>query len=142
MTNKTFCSYHTKRGKPCRNQALANSEPAACRIHHGTPARPPALIDDFSHAKQIIFIPEDGEAESLIPELKLVRHTLHLLTTYLDSPKCVLDPRELREVAGIIFSGARTAATLIQQEGRKGNGLETWFAQALDRLASEYDLEV
>jgi hypothetical protein len=98
-------------------------------------------VDVSSQQKQSILLYE-GQPDSLAAELDLVRQTLDVLKTYLDNPKCALEPRELRELAKTIFSGARTAAYLFSQQGRQGNGLEGWFRQALDRLAEEYGLEV
>jgi hypothetical protein len=85
---------------------------------------------------------EREHVDSLLPELMLVRKTLSLLTHYLDDDDCALEPRELKELAQTVFSGARTVAHLFSQQGRKGNGLEAWFAEALDRLAQEFKLEL
>jgi hypothetical protein len=144
MNNKRLCTYLTKRGKPCRNQALSGSEPPACHRHQRVAAGLPAPLKDSGHHLQLIALEEYEEdaMSSLLPELQLVRRTLYLLKTYLDNPDCALEPRELRELARTIFSGARTAAYLLSQQGRKGNGLEAWFTRALDRLAEEYGLEV
>lgn len=141
MNNKRTCSFLTRRGKPCRNAALTGSDPAACHVHWQMVVSPTPTAAAHQYPKLSSLLYESNESRSLLPELTLVRHTLYLLNTYLDDKDCALEPRELRQLAQVIFSGARTAAALLLQEGRKGNGLETWFTQALDQLAREYDLE-
>lgn len=143
MMKQIPCSYLTRRGKPCRNPAQPGSNPAACHVHQQTAdqTHPLPTAADHPYPKLSRSLYESNDTRSLIPELTLVRHTLYLLNTYLDNKDCALEPRELRQLAQVIFSGARTAAALLLQEGRKGNGLETWFTQALDQLAREYDLE-
>lgn len=138
------CVYPLRTGKPCGRRAVEGSDPPACKRHAGKPAAVPPrhLYAAGMTAGELSLLVENGPAADLSAELALVRAVLIRLLARLDDPAYVLLPDDLRQLASLIFSGARTVATLLRQQ-RAGEGdLQPWLARALDELAAGSNLEV
>lgn len=137
MQTKEMCHALTQSGRRCRNPALANTDPPACWRHQRqqpTPPRPRPV----STAQ---LAPVDT-SRTLAGELAVVRHVLQRLVERLDEPAFALETDELRQLAGLIFSGARTVAYLLQQQsGSDANALD-WLDEALDALKKRYGVEL
>lgn len=105
MSNKTPCSYLTRRGRPCRNPAAPGSDPPACPRHRDRPApqaRQPALPlyapaaplparPRATHfylpapaADALRALEADAPAGDLQSEIDLVRTVLRQLLAYLN----------------------------------------------------------
>lgn len=164
MSERTRCSRTTQRGTPCRNPAVPGSDPPVCRRHinrssaaktaGGTPASPPDH-EPFGPARPgfdptHLYLPHltageiealtDGRAGDLRPELTLVRAVLRRLLAAFDSPASET-PDELRRLAALVFSGARTVAHLLAQSGDDAN-TDAWLDSALDALSGDYALDL
>ncbi|MBP9502053.1 MAG: hypothetical protein KBF17_07840 [Candidatus Promineofilum sp.] len=139
----TPCSHRTRRGRPCRNPAAPGTRPPACRRHRGRPN--PAQghfyfynpTADESQALQTGFPGPD-----LQPEIDLVRIVLRRLMGVLDDPTAELSVEETRRLAGVVFSGARTVALLIDRHTARAGEMRQWLAEALVVLGDERGIEL
>lgn len=77
-----------------------------------------------------------AEEPDLRPEVELVRVVLRRLLAHLDETAGELPPEEVRRVAGLLFSGARTVALLLGKRPLNPVETEAWMVEAL-RLMGE-----
>ena len=167
MSNRATCSYLTRRGRPCRNPAAPGTDPPACARHRRLAARTaddrPQTTDDvpaavgvratrvatsavgsarhfyFPHptADELAALGEDGAAADLRPEVALVRVVLRRLLALLDEGDD-LPPEELRRIAGLLFTGARTVAALLGHRAARPAEAQDWLNAALEEMAAKY----
>lgn len=76
-----------------------------------------------------------GLEAGLRPEVVLVRVVLRRLLAYLDENAGQLPPDELRRVAGLVFSGARTVAQLLNHKAAQTDDAQQWLTAALAELS-------
>lgn len=132
------CVYRLRTGKICGRSAIEGSDPPACKRHVGK-AAPAARQHPYAAgltSAELSLLVENGPAADLSAELALVRAVLIRLLARLDDPAYVLLPDDLRQLASLIFSGARTVATLLRQQQAGEGDLQPWLARALDELAA------
>jgi hypothetical protein len=91
----------------------------------------PAPTADEQHA-----LDDAGLEDDLRPEVVLVRVVLRRLLAYLDENAGQLPPDELRRVAGLVFSGARTVAQLLNHKSARSDDAQQWLNAALAELSS------
>lgn len=77
-----------------------------------------------------------GLEADLRPEVVLVRVVLRRLLAYLTDSAGELPPDELRRVAGLVFSGARTVAQLLNHQSAHADDAQQWLAAALAEMSS------
>ena len=83
-----------------------------------------------------------GLEANLRPEVVLVRVVLRRLLAYLDENAGQLPPDELRRVAGLVFSGARTVAQLLNHQTTNTVEAQQWLAAALAEMSSGLPVEL
>lgn len=83
-----------------------------------------------------------GLEANLRPEVILVRVVLRRLLAYLDENAGQLPPDELRRVAGLVFSGARTVAQLLNHQTTNTVEAQQWLAAALAEMSSGLPVEL
>ncbi len=83
-----------------------------------------------------------GLEANLRPEVVLVRVVLRRLLAYLDENAGQLPPDELRRVAGLVFSGARTVAQLLNHQTTNTAEAQQWLAAALAEMSSGLPVEL
>ncbi|MBP6786283.1 MAG: hypothetical protein KA170_01740 [Candidatus Promineofilum sp.] len=164
MSNKQSCSHLTRRGRPCRNPAVAGSDPPACAGHLGRPApqaSQPALplfpatvpapprTRPGGHfylpgptADALRALEADTPAGDLQPEIDLVRVVLRELLAYLHETGEDLPPDELRRVSGLLFTGARTVALLLGKRPARSSDMDEWMIAALKEMSEQYGREL
>ncbi|MCB8934770.1 MAG: hypothetical protein H6663_04830 [Candidatus Promineofilum sp.] len=163
MSNKTPCSYLTRRGRPCRNPAAPGSNPPACPRHRDRPApqaRQPALPlyapaaplparPRATHfylpapaADALRALEADAPAGDLQSEIDLVRTVLRQLLAYLNESAGDMPPDELRRVSGLLFTGARTVALLLGKRPARPDDLADWMVAALKEMSDQYGREL
>lgn len=71
-----------------------------------------------------------------------MRQVLQRLVDRLYDPQLFLEADELRKVAALIFSGARTVAYLLQQQRGHESDVPDWLDEALDALSADYGAEL
>ncbi len=79
-----------------------------------------------------------AEAPDLRPEVELVRVVLRQLLVYLNESAGELPPEEVRRVAGLLFTGARTVALLLGKRPLPAAETEAWMADALRLMGDQY----
>jgi hypothetical protein len=77
-----------------------------------------------------------AEEPDLRPEVEMVRVVLRRLLIHLDESAGELPPEEVRRVAGLLFTGARTVALLLGKRPLPAAETEAWMIEAL-RLMGE-----
>lgn len=125
----SICTGTTRRGTPCRNQALPDSQPPRCRLH---------LLDQPG----LVAASPAADSRDLSAELLLVRDVLGRLADRLDDPTYTLLPDDLRTLATLIYSGVRTVAYLLARQPEAANDLQTWLNRALDTLAADLSADL
>lgn len=83
-----------------------------------------------------------GPDAGLRPEVDLVRVVLRRLVAYLDENTGDLPPEELRRVAALVFSGARTVAMLAGKHAARPAEVEPWLLEALRHMGKDYGREL
>jgi hypothetical protein len=83
-----------------------------------------------------------AQPAGLANELAVVRLVLQRLVDRLDKPDFSLEPDELRQLAALIFSGARTVAYLLQQQNSHEADAPAWLDRALDALSTEHEADL
>lgn len=86
-------------------------------------------------AGELKAIDDAGLEADLRPEVVLVRVVLRRLLAYLNENAGELPPDELRRVAGLVFSGARTVAQLLNHQSAHTDDAQQWLAAALAELS-------
>ena len=167
MNDKPRCAHPTTRGRPCRNPALPGTEPPVCALHRRmgsdgrADSRPPTtahcplptdpLAPDPSPAH--LYFPRPAAADlgvlaasagdpDLRPEIDLARVVLRRLMTYLEESAGELPPEELRRVAGLVFTGARTVAMLLGKRPARPDDAQQWLAAALTEMGEQHGWEL
>jgi len=167
MSNRKPCSHLTARGRPCRNPAALGTDPPVCARHRAAKNPDPTpgggeatgrqvsgnsithlpvaspLPDHPRHfyfphptADELAALGDEGAAD-LRPEVALVRVVLRRLLALLDEGDD-LPPEELRRVAGLLFTGARTVAALLGQRAARPPEAQDWLNAALEEMAVKY----
>ncbi len=85
---------------------------------------------------------DDSIEADLRPEVVLVRVVLKRLLAYLDENAGDLPPDELRRVAGLVFSGARTVAQLLNHKSANTTDAQRWLTAALAEMSSDLPQEL
>ncbi len=83
-----------------------------------------------------------SSSRTLAGELVVVRLVLQRLVEQLDQSEFGGEADELRKLAALIFSGARTVAYLLQQQSGHNAGAPDWLEEALDVLSGDYEVEL
>lgn len=148
MTNsrKKSCTYRTRKGEACRNPAIPGTNPPACWHHHQqsrefTKKKIDYYANGLSDEEHEIWL-ELAANPSLTEELALARVVLGRLMSRLNDPAYILLPEDLRRLAGLIFTGARTVAQLITQESGHGLDIQPWLVEALSEFSGEHEIEL
>jgi hypothetical protein len=155
MSGRTNCSHITHRGRPCRNPAVAGTDPPACARHRAAPARQLAIdlevakkpaADHFYFptptADERRALEESGLEPNLALEVALVRVVLRRLLAYLDSAGGDLPAEELRRISSLLFTGARTVAHLLGQKSAQPEETQEWLIEALAAMAEQYKVKL
>lgn len=142
------CSALTRKGLPCKKRAAAGSNPPACAWHaaagkppgDNTAAQSSAYVQQASRpaARQS----DSEQTRSLAAEIALVRSVLERLMDRLATTEGELPMDDLRALAMLIFSGARTVAQLLTRHTADTINAQNWVYDALDKLSASVDLEL
>lgn len=135
------------RRDPCRatNDEMRDAPP---------PPFPPAPLPPFSSSPppgDHLYFPRPTAAEQrvlaatadepdLLPEVELVRLVLRRLLTHLDESAGELPVEEVRRVAALLFTGARTVALLLGKRAPTRPETEAWLAEALREMREDQEL--
>lgn len=137
------CTALTRAGRACTARALPGTQPPTCGRHRPrTPDAPTHLYQSGLTREELLLLTGPDAAADLSAELALVRAVLMRLLARLDDPAYVLLPSDLRQLAGLIFSGARTVAQLLRQHQSEAGESQAWLDQALDELAASSGIEL
>lgn len=136
MSTTETCESITRQGRRCRNPAIASSDPPVCWRH--TPRQSSQPVHDGAEERLLM----TTRPQSLAGELSVVRQVLQRLVDRLYDPQLFLEAEELRKVAALIFSGARTVAYLLQQQRGHESDVPDWLDEALDALSADYGAEL
>lgn len=138
------CTALNRAGRRCSYRARPGTNPPVCGRHlrAGRPAAATTLYAAGLTAGELALLAESESSHDLSSELALVRAVLLRLLARLDDPAYVLLPSDLRQLAGLIFSGARTVAQLLRQQQGDAGDAQPWLQSALDEIAAAtgYDL--
>lgn len=169
MPDKPRCTYLTRRSRPCRNPAMPGTEPPSCAVHRKirheetplnqmylpglapSPADEPLTRDPGSPGH--LYFPRPTAADrsvlaatatelDLRPEIDLARVVLRRLMAHLEESGGELPPEELRRVAGLVFTGARTVAMLLGKRTARPEDAQQWLAAALAEMGEMYGREL
>ena len=93
----------------------------------------------FPHptADELAALDGDGPAADLMAEVALVRVVLRRLLALLNEGDD-LPPEELRRIAGLLFTGARTVAALLGHRAARPAEAQDWLNAALEEMAGRY----
>ena len=83
-----------------------------------------------------------AEEPDLRPEVEMVRVVLRRLLIHLDESAGDLPPEEVRRVAGLLFTGARTVALLLGKRPLNPVETEAWMVEALRLMGEVYGREL
>ncbi len=84
----------------------------------------------------------DASSRTLTSELVVVRLVLQRLVEQLDQSELAVEADDLRKLAALIFSGARTVAYLLQQQSGRDADAPDWLDEALNVLKGDYGVEL
>lgn len=146
MSNEQRCTHLTRRGRPCRNPALPNSRPPACRRHAraaNAAAKPSAgqFYEAYMTAEEIAALRQWGQTADLSQELALSRVALRRLMA-LFALQAADDDDKARQLSALIFTGVRTLAQLQAHQPAPASGFQTWLNDVLDILSAENKLDL
>jgi len=138
---KNKCTAITAAGKPCKNNAIIDSNPPRCAPHSGITGAPQGNTNAITHGFYQKRVTEEEVSQTfasaqdvtLIQEAILIRVVLRRLLNYMhdkDTP-----PERITAIAPLIFTGARALA-FIEKHLPDPNELD-WDA-ALDQLGEEW----
>ncbi|HRO91317.1 MAG TPA: hypothetical protein PLC06_12520 [Promineifilum sp.] len=118
------------------------------------PPFPPAPLPPFSSSPppgDHLYFPRPTAAEQrvlaatadepdLLPEVELVRLVLRRLLAHLDESAGELPVEEVRRLAALLFTGARTVALLLGKRAPARPETEAWLAEALREMMEDQEL--
>ena len=81
-----------------------------------------------------------ADEPDLLPEVELVRLVLRRLLAHLDESAGELPVEEVRRVAALLFTGARTVALLLGKRAPARPETEAWLAEALREMGENREL--
>ncbi len=146
MNDKPRCAHPTTRGRPCRNPALPGTEPPVCALHRrmdgDEPGRAAHLYFPRPAAADLGVLAATAGDPDLRPEIELARVVLRRLMAHLEESAGELPPEELRRVAGLVFTGARTVAMLLGKRPARPDDAQQWLAAALAEMGERYGWEL
>lgn len=131
---------------------MVGTDPPACYRHRDRPAPVmlPAILPAptpraFPATPHFYFPhPTSGEAQAaaaselgadLQAEITLVRVMLRRLMAHLEASAEELPPEEVRRLAGLVFTGARTVAHLLGQRSAKPDEARAWMDSVMAAFA-------
>ncbi len=129
-------------GRPAR-RGEATGRPISGDLTTPHPVASPLQHDArhfyFPHptADELAALDGDGPAADLMAEVALVRVVLRRLLAVLDAAGD-LPPDELRRVAGLLFTGARTVAALLGHRAARPAEAQDWLNAALEEMAERH----
>ena len=81
-----------------------------------------------------------ADEPDLLPEVELVRLVLRRLLAHLDESAGELPVEEVRRVAALLFTGARTVALLLGKRAPARPETEAWLVEALREMREDQEL--
>jgi len=145
---KKRCSATTKLGKACRAWAIRGGELCSAHARANVGAGAPkgngnAVKHGFYRsvltADEVADLVTHAENDTIDDEIALTRVLLRRLMKRLQEPD--VDLGELRAVSPLIFTGARTVASLMRQKKPSG-GIQDTINDILDELSSQYPIQL
>jgi hypothetical protein len=93
-------------------------------------------------AEELRWLEENDPGEGLRPEVALVRLVLRRLLAVVTDGSAELPPDELRRIAGLVFTGARTVAQLLGKKDAASKDAQEWLDAALKDISAHYGLKL
>ena len=155
MATRNTCASLTLRGRPCRNPARPGTDPPACALHlrkplssRPRPAADPELGDlrqlylAGASAEELSWLATSGADAGLRPEVALVRLVLRRLLATFNERSAELPPDELRRIAGLVFTGARTVAQLLGRKDAAADEVQEWIDEEMKDIYKKYQVDL
>ena len=93
-------------------------------------------------AEELSWLATSGADAGLRPEVALVRLVLRRLLATFNERSADLPPDELRRIAGLVFTGARTVAQLLGRKEAAADEVQEWLDAALKDISAHYQVDL
>lgn len=132
------------RRAPCRatNDEMRDAPPPPFPPSPLLPSTPPGdhLYFPRPTAAEQRVLAATADEPDLLPEVELVRLVLRRLLAHLDESAGELPVEEVRRVAALLFTGARTVALLLGKRAPTRPETEAWLVEALREMGENREL--